>query len=74
MIIKEKIINNVIGFNLKADIYNIDGSIISTKVRTILPPTVTVERRYIKDVNKKFFTNFNDTLLEKLKDYKRING
>ena len=68
---KDNLIKSVIGFNLKADILDINGLVISTKLRTVYPKVF--ERQTSKPLNKKFFTNFNEDLLNKIKDYKRIN-
>lgn len=65
-------INNVIGFNLKADIYDMSGKLINTNLKTVYPKDFN--RVEPKPLNKKFFTSFNEGLLAKVLDYKRING
>ena len=61
-------ITSVIGFDLNADITDIEGNIISTWVKTIAP----VEKP--KEVNMIFSTNwdhFNYELYKKIIDYKK---
>lgn len=68
----DRLITSVLGFNLNVDILGKDGSILPSGYRTTYTP---LERRdYVqKFTNKKFFTNFNSALLQKVLDYKRIN-
>lgn len=65
-------IDSVLGFNLKADIKDQQGRIISTRVRSIYPPVISKQISY-KLINRSFFTTFNEALLNKIRDYKRVN-
>lgn len=65
-------INSVLGFNLKADIKDQEGRIISARVRSIYPPIIS-KQICCKFIDKKFFTTFNEGLLNKIRDYKRLN-
>jgi hypothetical protein len=66
------LITSVTGFNLKSDIMGKDGSLLPSGFTTKCIP---LERPEIipRFTNKKFFTNFNSALLQKVLDYKRIN-
>ena len=71
------IITNVIGFKLKdtiTTIINPDGTIKMLKggVRSTVRP-INVEPISHKECNKKWFTNFNQDLLDKIVDYHKNN-
>ena len=66
------IIDSVLGFNLKAEIKDINGKIISSSVKSIYPAKMS-KQFSSKLLNKSFFTTFNEALLNKIRDYKRIN-
>jgi hypothetical protein len=66
------LITSVLGFNLKTDIKTPEGELIKTGVRSTC---YSCEEPDIKQkmIDKKFFTNFNEALLAKVLDYRRIN-
>jgi hypothetical protein len=66
------LITSVLGFNLKTDIKTPEGELIKTGVRSTC---YSCEEPVInhKMIDKKFFTNFNEALLAKVLDYRRIN-
>lgn len=68
----EFIITSVLGFNLKADIRDINGNVISANIKSVYPPEIS-KKISCKLTNKKFFTTFNEELLNKIIDYKRLN-
>ena len=66
------LITSVLGMNLKADIRDINGNIIPTGCkRTILPEEKVMIKLRILD--KKFFTHYNEALLAKIIDYRKLN-
>lgn len=68
----DRLITSVLGFNLNIDILSKDGSILPSGYTTTYIPSE--RREYIqKFTNKRFFTNFNSALLQKVIDYKRLN-
>lgn len=66
------VITSVLGFDLKTDIKTPEGELIKTGIRSTC---YSCEEPKIqqKMVDKKFFTNFNEKLLAKILDYRRIN-
>jgi hypothetical protein len=66
------LITSVLGFNLKRDITTLEGEIIKTGIKSTC---YSCEEPVIKHkmIDKKFFTNFNESLLAKVLDYRRIN-
>lgn len=66
------LITSVLGFNLKSDIKTPEGELIRTGIRSTC---YSCEEPVIKHkmIDKKFFTNFNESLLAKVLDYRRIN-
>ena len=67
---EEYTIQNVMGFKLD---HQIEGT--KPGFKTVLPKKAIKEKVKTNIVrNYKFFTNFNRQLLDKVVDYKRING
>lgn len=66
------LITSVLGFDLKRDITTPEGEVIKTGVRSTC---YSCEQPSIKHkmIDKKFFTNFNDKLLAKILDYRKLN-
>jgi hypothetical protein len=66
------LITSVLGFNLKRDITTLEGELIKTGIKSTC---YSCEEPVIKHkmIDKKFFTNFNESLLAKVLDYRRIN-
>lgn len=70
---KKYLIKSVLGFNLNADITDKDGNIINKGIKnTIIPKCnrVVIKSRIL---DRKFFTNFNDDLLNQIREYRRLN-
>lgn len=67
------LIKSVLGFNFKAEISDKDGNLVPTGVKETLYPVEIAERVNIRLFDRKFFTTFNEDLLAKVRDYKRLN-
>lgn len=67
-------INSVLGFNFNLELTDRDGELVKSGIKTTCVPT-TNELPNIGTSfgNTKWFTNFDDALLSKIKDYKRLN-
>jgi len=72
MIMDRNLITSVLGFNLKVDITTPEGDLVKPGVKSTC---YSCEEPVIKQkmIDKKFFTNFNEALLAKVLDYRRIN-
>jgi hypothetical protein len=69
-----KIISSVLGFNFDLELIDRDGQLVRTGIQsTCLPETNEVPKIGTSFGNTKWFTNFNDDLFSKIKDYKRLN-
>jgi hypothetical protein len=64
---------SVLGFDLKADIKDQDGKILASGVKRTVIPTVHAERVNTRLFDKRFFTTFNEGLLAKVRDCRRLN-
>ena len=64
-------IKSVLGFNFKADLVDKDNNPILTGARSVMPNDFAELRP--RQINKKWFTNFNQDLLDKIIDYKKYN-
>ena len=67
------LIKSVLGFNLKADIRDKDGNPVPTGVKKTLYPIEVAERVNVRLFDKRFFTTFDEGLLAKVRDHKRLN-
>lgn len=67
------LIKSVLGFDLNVDVTDQEGNVISKGVRKSVFPTENVG--YIKATvfDKSFFTHFNEDLLRKIREYRRLN-
>ena len=69
-----EMITNVLGFDFDLDLIDRDGQLVRTGIKsTCLPETDEVPNIGTSFGNTKWFTNFDDVLLSKIKDYKRLN-
>ena len=66
------VIKSVLGFNLKAEILDKDNNPIQTGAKSTIPEDF-VEQIQNKTVDRKWFTNYNQDLLDKIADYKKYN-
>jgi hypothetical protein len=67
------LIKSVLGFNLKIDIRDESGRIIPTGVRKTFYPIDIATRVNTTILDKRFFTTFDEALLAKIRDHKRLN-
>jgi hypothetical protein len=67
------LIKSVLGFNLKVDIKDEHGNIMPAGVKKTLYPTEIAERVNVRLFDKRFFTTFDEGLLAKVRDHKRLN-
>jgi DNA-binding protein Fis len=65
------VITSVLGFNFKADLVDKDNNPISIGVRSTMPNDFAKLKP--RNINKNWFTNFNQPLLDKIIDYKKYN-
>ena len=69
-----KIINTVLGFDFDLDLIDRDGQLVRTGIQsTCLPETDELPNIGNSFGNTRWFTNFNEGLLQKIRDYKRLN-
>ena len=67
-------ISNVIGFDFNLELIDQDGELVKTGIKTTyLPETDELPNIGNKFGNTRWFTNFNESLLCKIRDYKRLN-
>jgi hypothetical protein len=67
-------ISNVLGFDFNLELIDQDGELVKTGIRsTCLPKTKELPNIGNNFGNTKWFTNFNNGLLQKIKDHKRLN-
>jgi hypothetical protein len=67
------LISSVLGFNFKADIKDESGELIPVGIKKTIYPVSKVERINYRIVDKGFFTHYNEALLAKIRDFRRIN-
>jgi hypothetical protein len=68
------LIKSVLGFNLKIDIRDESGKIIPTGVRKTFYPIEPATRMNTGILDKRFFTTFDEALLNKIRDYRNLNN
>jgi len=68
------LITSVLGFDLKRDVKDENGNSIPTGVRTTTYPIEIAERVNVRLFDKRFFTTFNEELLRKIIEYRRLNN
>ena len=66
------VIKSVLGFDLKAEILDKDNNPILTGAKSIIPEDF-VEQIQNKTIDRKWFTNYNQALLDKIADYRKYN-
>lgn len=66
------VISSVLGFDLKAEILDQDNNPIQTGAKSTIPEDF-VEHIQNKTVDRKWFTNYNQALLDKIADYRKYN-
>jgi hypothetical protein len=69
-----KVITNVLGFDFDLNLVDKDGKLVRTGIQsTCLPKTDELPNIGTSFGNTNWFTNFNDGLLQKIRDYKKLN-
>ena len=66
------LIENVMGFNKTCLLKDKQGNIIKHGIKNTVYPTEQPEIK-VRIFNKKVFTNFNQALLDKIREYKMIH-
>jgi hypothetical protein len=70
---ENKIFTSVIGFNFELNLVDNDGQPVRTGVRRVHCLSCETPNVGTKIGGEKWFTNFNEPLLSKIRDYRRIN-
>lgn len=68
-----KIFTSVIGFNFELNLVDNDGQPIRTGARRVEYLSSDTPNVGTKIGGEKWFTNFNEPLLSKIRDYRRLN-
>ena len=68
-----KMITSVIGFDFNFTILDNEGNPIKTGARVIVPVNVDAPNVGTKIGGQNWFTNYNEQLLNKIRDYRRRN-
>ena len=67
-------ISSVLGFDFDLKLIDRDGKLVRTGIQsTCLPETDELPNIGNNYGNVRWFTNFNESLLNKVRDYKRLN-
>lgn len=69
----DNLIRSVLGFNLKIDIRDEEGNIMPTGVKKTFYPIEITTRINTRLFDKRFFTTFDEALLNKIRDYRNLN-
>ena len=70
---RKEVIDSALGFDFSADIIDKNGEIIPTGAKTVKPTTNELPLIGNRIGGETWFTNWNESLLAKIRDYKRIN-
>ena len=68
-----KIFTSVMGFNFNVTIMDPEGNPLKTGTKVIYPTSTDTPSVGTKIGGQSWFTNFNEQLLNKIRDYRRIN-
>jgi hypothetical protein len=69
-----KMINSVLGFDFDLELIDRDGELVTTGIKsTCYPETEELPNIGSNFGNTRWFTHFDDRLLQKIRDYKRLN-
>ncbi len=67
------LIKSVLGFNLKVEIKDQEGNLIKTGIKRTIYPVVYSDRINSGIFDKSYFTSFNEDLLAKIRQHRRLN-
>ena len=68
-----KVFTSVLGFNFDVTIVDNEGNPLKTGARVIVPVNMGSPNVGTKIGGQSWFTNYNEQLLTKIRDYRRIN-
>lgn len=68
-----KLFTSVLGFNFNVTIVDNEGNLLKTGARLVFVPNEEAPKVGTKIGGQSWFTNYNDQLLNKIRDYRRIN-
>ena len=68
-----KIFTSVLGFNFNVNIVDSEGNPLRTGAKVVVGTITGAPNVGTKIGGQSWFTNYNDQLLNKIRDYKRIN-
>ena len=71
---RDNLINSTLGFDFNVDIIDQNGEYIATGVKTTLPETDDEPSIGNRIGGESWFTNFNEGLLSKIRNCKRVNN
>ena len=67
------LITSVLGFDLKADIKDETGQLVPVGVKRTIYPVAKIDKINYRIIDKGFFTHYNEALLAKIRDFRRLN-
>ena len=70
---KKIVIDSALGFDFSADIIDKKGEYVKTGAKTVLPESTDKPQVGNRIGGENWFTNWNESLLAKVRDYKRMN-
>ena len=68
-----ELITSVLGFDLNADIRDESDQLIPIGVKKTTYPVVKIDKINYRIIDKGFFTHYNEALLAKIRDSRRLN-
>ena len=68
-----ELITSVLGFDLNADIRDESGQLVPVGVKRTIYPVAKIEKINYRIIDKGFFTHYNEALLAKIRDFRRLN-
>lgn len=68
-----KLFTSVLGFNFNVTIVDNEGNLLKTGARLVFVPNEEAPKVGTKIGGQSWFTNYNEQLLTKIRDYRRIN-
>lgn len=71
---KDNVIDSALGFDFSADIIDQEGELIPTGAKTTMPNDEDNALIGNRIGGESWFTNWNEALLSKVRDYKRLNS
>jgi hypothetical protein len=69
----KELITSVLGFDLNADIRDEADQLIPVGIKKTIYPVSMMERINYRIIDKGFFTHYNEALLAKIRDFRRLN-